>query len=281
MRIIDTHQHLIYPNQFSYGWTAGIDVLAGAFMLEDYAALAAESGITDAIFMETAPDDQFYQAEARFALELAGRPDTIVRAVIAGCRPETDEGFEAWLDETDTPLVAGYRRALHVVPDELSTTDHFRANIRRIGGRGKVFDICVTQAQLQIGRDLARACPETQFVLDHCGVPAIASGDFAGWAAAIDELAALPNVACKISGIVTYCAPDQDAEAAVRPYFLHCIERFGADRVVWGGDWPVVNLRMPLPDWVAITTRLVVGMSSAEKEKLFAENAVRIYRLAQ
>ena len=281
MRIIDTHQHLIYPDRFAYGWTAGLDALSGAFTLDDYAALAAAAGITDAIFMETAPDDAYYQDEARFALELAGRADTIVRAVIAGCRPEADAGFEAWLDETDTPLVVGYRRPLHVVPDELSTTDGFRANVRRIGKRGKVFDLCVTQAQLPIGRALAEACPDTQFVLDHCGVPAIAGGDFAGWAAAIDALASLPNVVCKISGVVAYCGPDQDPEAAVRPYVEHCLERFGPDRVVWGGDWPVVNLRMQLPEWVAITTRLVAGLSEAEREKLFAGNAARVYRLPQ
>lgn len=281
MRIIDTHQHLIYPGRFAYGWTAGIDTLSGAFTLEDYTALAAASGITDAIFMETAPDDEFYQAEARYALELAGRADTIVRAVIAGCRPETDAGFEAWLDETDSALVVGYRRPLHVVPDELSTTEQFRANVRRIGQRNKVFDLCVTQAQLGVGRDLARACPETQFVLNHCGVPAIAGGDFAGWAAAIDALAALPNVACKISGVVAYCGPDQDPETAVRPYVEHSLERFGADRVVWGGDWPVVNLRMKLSDWMGITNRLVVGLSRDEKEKLFADNAARLYRLPQ
>ena len=198
--------------------------------------------------METAPDDAYYQDEARFALALAARPDTIVAAVISGCRPETDEGFEAWLDETATPLNVGYRRVLHVMPDELSTGEGFRANVRRIGQRGKTFDICVTEAQLPIGRDLARACPETQFILDHCGVPAIAGGDLGRWVSAIDELAALPNVACKISGVVAYCGPDQEPEAVVRPYVEHCIEVFGTDRVVWGGDWPVVSMRCRCPN---------------------------------
>lgn len=280
MRIVDTHQHLIYTSRFGYGWTAGIPALAGKdFTLEDYAGLAAAAGITDAVFMETAPDDPHYQEEGRFALSLAQRSDTIVIGTIVGCRPETDQGFDAWLDETDTPLNAGYRRALHVVPDALSQQDGFRANVRKIGARSRTFDLCVTQAQLPIGRDLARACDNTQFVLDHCGVPDIAGGSFGDWTRSIDELAALPNVACKISGVVAYCAPGHDAEHAVRPYVEHCIEAFGADRVVWGGDWPVVNLRMPLPDWTAIALKLTSSLDEGDREKLFSANALRIYRL--
>lgn len=278
MQLIDTHQHLIYPDRFDYSWTKGIPVLTGSFTEEDYAGLAQQAGIAAAIFMETAPDDAFYRDEVRFVLGLMQQPGSLTKGVIAGCRPETDAGFEAWLEETDTPDVVGYRRALHVVPDEVSTTQGFRRNVAKIGARGKTFDLCVTQAQLPIGRDLAQACPDTMFVLNHCGVPAIAGGDFAGWATAIDELAALPNVACKISGVVAY-AGGQPAEAAVAPYVAHCLERFGADRVVWGGDWPVVLLAMGLPDWATITRNLTAGLSEGERDRLFAANARRIYKL--
>lgn len=282
MRIVDTHQHLIYTSRFGYDWTKGIPVLSGReFTLEDYEGLAKAAGITHAIFMEAAPNDADYQEEGRFALGLAAQAGNLMRATIVGCRPEIDAGFDAWLEETSGPLNVGYRRALHVVPDEVSKQPGFRANVRKIGARSKTFDLCVTQAQLPIGRDLARACDNTQFILNHCGVPAIAAGTHAAWAAAIDELAALPNVACKISGVVAYCAPEQDPEPAIRPYVEHCVEAFGIDRVVWGGDWPVVDLRMTLPEWTAIAQRITSGLDSADREKLFSVNAIRLYRLPE
>lgn len=280
MELLDTHLHLMYPGRFEYGWTNGIPPLHGAFTLETYTDLANTSGISGAIFMEAAPDDAFYQDEVRFILSLMRGGPTILRGVIAGCRPEADAGFDAWLDETDGGDVVGYRRALHVVPDEISTTASFRKNVQKIGARNKTFDLCVTQAQLPIGRDLARACPNTVFVLNHCGVPAIAGGDFSGWSTAIDELAALPNVVCKISGVGAYVG-DKPRKEAVRPYVEHCLEVFDADLVVWGGDWPVVNLAAGLPDWAATTRDLMASLSDVDREKLFAGNARRIYRVKE
>jgi predicted TIM-barrel fold metal-dependent hydrolase len=280
MQFLDTHLHLMYPDRFGYGWTAGIPPLHGAFTLETYADLAKASGIGGAIFMEAAPDDALYQDEVRFVLSLMCGVSNLLRGVIAGCRPETDAGFDAWLDETSGSDVVGYRRALHVLPDETSTTAAFRRNVQKTGARDKSFDLCVTQAQLPIGRDLARACPNTMFVLNHCGVPAIAGGDFAGWAASVDELAALPNVVCKISGVGVYVG-DKPRKEAVKPYVEHCFEIFGADRVVWGGDWPVVNLAAGLPDWAAMTRELTASLSDSDRAKFFAGNARRIYRIKE
>ncbi|MCP4382282.1 MAG: amidohydrolase family protein [Hyphomicrobiales bacterium] len=277
--LLDTHQHLIYRDRFSYAWADGIPALAdGSFTEDDYTTLAEKAGIADAIFMETAVDEPQETAEARFALDCAAATGNRTRAAIVGCYPERAEGFDAWLDATADPLCVGYRRILHVHDDELSQTDAFRANIRKIGARGRVYDLCFLQRQLGVAYELAAACDNTVMVLDHCGVPDIAGGDFDDWRSAIDRLATLPNVHCKISGVVVYCGPDQDPEAAVRPYVEHAITAFGWDRVVWGGDWPVVNIAMDLPGWADITRRLVAGEDEANQARFFNGNARRIYR---
>ncbi len=99
-------------------------------------------------------------------------------------------------------------------------------NVRRAGSLDLTFDLCFLARQLGIAQELPRKCPDTQFVLDHCGVPDIAGGIVESWRAAIRDLAGLPNVACKISGVLAYCSPENATVEAVRPWVEHCIESF-------------------------------------------------------
>ena len=115
-----------------------------------------------------------------------------------------------------------------------------------IGRRDLTFDLCYLARQLPIAIELAKKCPNVQLILDHCGVPDIASGELEPWRQHIREIAALPNVACKISGLPTYCKPGQATLDTIKPWVEHCIECFGVDRLVWGGDWPVVVINSTL-----------------------------------
>lgn len=279
MEFIDTHQHLIHRDLLGYGWTADLPPIAGGdFTVADYWALAKDSGIATTVFMETGVDDGDWQAEARLVAGLVADPANRMLGQIASCRPE-DGGIEAWLDECAGLSVVGLRRILHVVPDEMSQTPRFRDNLRAIGRRGLTFDMCFLARQLPIALALAQACDDQMLVLDHCGVPDIAAGAFEPWAQGVTALAALPHVVCKMSGITAYCAPGAADEAAVAPYVAHVLGAFGPDRVLWGGDWPVVNLGAGLPAWVAISRRLLAGLSAPEQAAVAQGNARRVYRL--
>lgn len=276
MDFIDTHQHLIYRQRFGYAWTAGIPALAeGDFTVADYRKLTAGKGIIGSLFMETGVDDADYQAEARFVAGLVGTEGILGQ--IASCRPEDTEGFDAWLDECQDLHVKGFRRILHVMPDELSGSATFRDNIRKIGRAGLVFDLCVLPRQHTAVLDILRDCPDQTFVLDHCGVPDIAGGGFGPWAANLRELAAFPNLTVKLSGISAYCAPGTASLATLKPWADHTIDCFGAARVVWGGDWPVVNLGSGLPDWLDLTRALLAGASETERLQIASENARSLY----
>lgn len=175
MELIDTHLHLIWRDRFGYGWTEGIPVLAeGDFTPEAYQARVKDQGITGAIVMECGVDEADYQAEARYVATRVGGDGILGQ--IASCRPETEAGFDAWLEECGGLDVKGFRRILHVVPDEMSQGASFRANLRKIGQQGLPFDMCFLARQLPIAEALARACDAQQLVLDHCGVPDIAGG---------------------------------------------------------------------------------------------------------
>ena len=276
MDLIDTHQHLIYRDRFGYEWTSGIPPLAeGDFTLEHYGELVEGKGVTGTIFMESGVDDADYQTEARFVADLVGTGRMLGQ--IASCRPEEDEGFDAWLEECVGLNVVGFRRILHVMPDELSRSGVFRANLAKIGKAGIPFDICFLAKQLPVAAELARACDGQTLVLNHCGVPDIAGGAYDSWAKDISALAGFSHVVAKLSGITAYCTPGEGNATTVRPWVEHVLEAFGPSRMVWGSDWPVVNLGPGLADWIDITKELLGGLSEDEQALVASGNARKIY----
>jgi predicted TIM-barrel fold metal-dependent hydrolase len=278
MRLIDTHQHLWDPARFSYSWCRGIPALDRAFTLDDYREAAVGTGIERTIFVECDVDAAHRMAEACFYHALAER-FPLISGLVAACRPE-DGGFAAELKMLSAlPLIKGVRRVLHVVPDEVSRSPRFVDHVRRLAEYNFSFDLCVVERQLPLARALIEQCPEVSFVLDHCGVPEIQSGHLEFWQKEISELAACPNVVCKISGLVAYAGSKQRSAEGLQPWFQHAVEAFGWDRMLWGGDWPVCTLGVPLAEWVAISHSLVKHAMPEQKEKLFSRNASRIYRL--
>ena len=275
--LLDTHQHLVYPEQQSYAWMAAAPALQGRpFPLGDYRELVAGRGVAGTIFMEVDAVD--YRAESRMIARLAGDPASRLLGQIASCRPEEDEGFEAWLDEGPSLGVVGYRRILHETTDDVSGTETFRANVRRIGARGLPFDMCFLARQLPIAVELARACPDTRLVLDHCGVPDIAGGAWDGWRDGVRGLARQPNVVAKLSGVFAYVAPGAASLATVRPWVEEVIAAFGPKRCLWGSDWPVCTVRGgTLPDWIAAFRAILDGYSAAEQHAMAHRTAEAVY----
>jgi len=280
--ILDTHLHLICRNRFDYSWTQGIAPLEDYnFTLKDYWSLANDQGVAQAIFMETGVDDAFWKEEGRFALELMKEPENNLAGVIASCRPENnDVDFDSWLEETQRQQVLGYRRILHVEPDELSGSDQFIRNVRKIGSCNKTFDLCFLERQLPSAFALARNCDNTQMMLNHCGIPDIVSGEFEFWKKQIAQLASLCHVACKISGLVAYFTERRVSAETLRPYIEHCIDSFGWDRLVWGSDWPVCNTANGISHWVSLFRELLSRESKETQQRVYMDNAKKLYGLA-
>lgn len=279
MKIIDTHQHLIYPDSLEYPWTRNVAALDGKpFRLEEYRAAAQGTGITKTLFMEVDVAEPQIKAETEVFLGHANDPASGIAGVIGNCRPERED-FEAYIESVLNSKLKGVRRILHDQPDALSRSNLFSENVARLAKHNLSFDLCLLARQLPLGASLLRAAPNTQFILDHCGIPGIKDGALDPWRQHIRELSRFPNLACKISGVVAYCDPGRVSADAIRPYVEHCIECFGWDRVVFGGDWPVCNLTSSLARWVEILKEIVAGESITNREKLFSSNAERIYRL--
>ena len=280
--MIDTHIHLLEPDRFTYEWTKGFPALTGRFDLSDYQKASADTGIQAGVFMEV--DCEESADEARYFCSLAEQPGCLIQAVVAAARPESPD-FERNLEAMAHPRLTGIRRVLHTQPDELSQSSLFRENVSHLGALGLSFDLCVLQRQLPLALDLVRACPQTTFILDHCGVPEISANDapagagFLAWKKSIRALAAEPNVNGKISGITAYAPePLRNAEG-LRPYIDTMLEAFGPSRLVWGGDWPVVNLGDGLLAWSNITRELLSELTPDERTLIHSTNAKKIYRI--
>jgi predicted TIM-barrel fold metal-dependent hydrolase len=273
---IDTHLHVLLPETFSYPWTADFAPLNKRFSLEDYQRDSQDCGISSAIFMEVDVDPKDTASEAEYFCGQAEDPGSGIIGVIASGRPE-EEGFEAHLDDIAHPALKGIRRVLHVMPDEVSQSRTFRQNVAKLGGRGLTFDLCVRQDQLGLMPGLIDACPDTQFIVDHCGNPDIAGGDLDTWRKALAPLAERDNVAVKISGIPAACPPGQANAATLRPWVETTISLFGWDRCVWGGDWPVCTLNGTLSSWCAALDDILAAESPENRQKLFTDNARKIY----
>jgi predicted TIM-barrel fold metal-dependent hydrolase len=272
--ITDTHLHLVYLDRFSYPWLGDVPALNRDFTLETYRPQAEAAGITQSIHMEVDVAEADQMRETAFVTALGGS----VVAAISSCRPESPD-FPAQLEMlAANPKVKGLRRILHTSPDELSQAPRFTENLKRLAQHRLTFDICVLARQLPLALRIARACPDVQFILDHCGVPAVKDRALDPWRADIKALAVAPNVACKVSGIVAYADPSWTPDD-LRPFVEHVIASFGWDRVVWGSDWPVCTLTADLGRWVAATRTIIAGESESNQAKLLNGNARRIYRL--
>ncbi len=127
--------------------------------------------------------------------------------------------------------------------------------------------------------ELVRRCPEVNFILDHIGKPGIKAGLREPWWSQMRELARLPNVICKVSGVVTEADRANWTYDEVAPYVAHAIDSFGFDGVAFGGDWPVMGLATRYPDWVAMVDRVTAGASAEELRQLYRDTAIAYYRL--
>jgi L-fuconolactonase len=157
------------------------------------------------------------------------------------------------------------------VPD----SPHYIANLQALPVLDLICDLLLSSTQLEAAAHIVAQCPDTRFMVDHLGNPDIRNGDINEWKEGISILARQPNVCCKISGIITRIGKDWTLDR-IRPYVMHVFHEFGVDRLVYGGDWPVVLLADSYRSWSRAFERLTVDFSVDDQEKIYFKNADRI-----
>jgi L-fuconolactonase len=279
--LIDAHVHLYDPAAIDYPWMRDAPVLNSLHGPAEFTRAIGDVQVDGLIFVEVDAALGQELAEARW-VERAAKADSRIRAMVASLPLEKGRANAADIAELATmPHARAVRRLIqgHAGEPGWCLRPDFVEGVKAVGRAGLSFELCIFHSQMADAIELVRRCPEVTFMLDHIGKPGIKDGIREPWWSEIATMASLPNVTCKISGAITEADHAAWSYDQVAPYVARAIEAFGFDRVVFGGDWPVLELAAHYPEWVAMVDRITAGASQADLRKLYRDNAIRHYRL--
>jgi L-fuconolactonase len=278
--IVDAHVHFWNPAKLNYPWLASVPALSCAFLPEHYSAATKTANISKMVFVECGCPAAQSIDETNWISEIATR-ETRLKGIVAQTSVEFGTRITSELTAlARNPLVKGVRRNLQGETDTcFCLQPNFTTGVRALAKFNFTFDLCIVHSQLPAVTQLVACCPEVFFVLDHCAKPAIRDQKLDPWRKHLRELAALPNVACKISGLVTEANPGHCSAPDLQPYVRHALDCFGFDRVLFGGDWPVCQLATTYENWLVALRAILADEPETNLKKLFQTNAERIYRV--
>lgn len=279
--IIDSHVHLWDPNRYRMPWLDHSPAINKPMGLPEYAEATEGIAVEGLVYLQVEVAPPYALLEARDLVNLqSGNP--IIKGIVPWAPLEFGEHVRYFLEELVKlgPGIKGVRRLVQDEPDpEFCLQPGFIRGNQILAEYGLSSDICCKFHQLGPNVELVRRCPETFFILDHIAKPNIRGGELEPWATQMRELASLPNVVCKISGVATEADHANWTVEEIKPYVRHALEVFGEDRVLFGSDWPVATLATSYRRWVETLEQLTDDLSDAAKRKLWRDNAIRAYRL--
>ncbi|HEX6342198.1 amidohydrolase family protein [Umezawaea sp.] len=276
-RRIDAHHHLWDLAARPQEWLAGLEPLHRDFGEADLRAATGAAGIDATVLVQVLPDVR----ETVEFLALAGESDLVSGVVgwVDLTSPDVADQLDGLRRGPGGGKLVGVRHLVEPEPDpEWLTRPDVVAGLRAVRDAGLVYDVLTRPHQLPAVVAVAKALPDLVFVLDHLSKPDIAGLVLEPWAARLAELAALRNVAAKVSGLVTEAGPHWTVDD-LRPWVDVALEEFGPSRLMFGTDWPVCLLAASYAEVVESARQVTDGLSAAERDQVFGGTATRVYRL--
>ncbi|MEM6527717.1 MAG: amidohydrolase family protein [Chloroflexota bacterium] len=279
MKITDSHIHFWQPGTLSYPWLGDVPAINKPYLPKGLPASGDGWEMEKLVFVQADCIPEQGLDEVTWVTELSEN-DPRIQGIVAFAPLENDNFQDTVKVLGSNPLVKGVRRLIQSEPQGFAVQEHFVRAVNTLAHYALTFDICVLHYQLPDAIALVRQCPNVTFVLDHLGKPNIKDGEIDEWKANIDALAALDHVHCKISGMVTEADLQNPQQSDLQPYVDHVLEVFGVHRLMFGGDYPVLELASTAyPQWVSMSFKLLDGLSDDEKARVFSENANAFYGL--
>ena len=272
---IDAHFHSWQIARGDYGWlTPAMGVIYRDVTVPDWQAEAGARGIVGGVLVQAAPTE----AETLHLLALA-QANPCVLGVVGWVDLQAPDAPQRIRALAAHPRLKGLRPMLQDIADpDWILQAAVQSSLATMAELGLVFDALVKPVHLPRVLSVVQRHPELRVVIDHGAKPDIAHGEWQPWADQMAALARQAQVACKLSGLLTEAGPQPNPDA-VQPWAAHLLEVFGPDRVLWGSDWPVLELVARYQDWDRTCQNWVTGWSSQQRDALFGGNARRIYRL--
>ena len=277
-KIIDTHQHLWDTSNLAYPWLDGFDLLKQKYTPQDYRKAIGDINVVKSVHVEGDPDEKDVVKEVEWLTQIA-KTDGMIGA-IAAAAPLEKPDVEKTLEKLAAfELVVGIRRmAWHNPNNEFYATPELINGVRLLEKYNLSFELCAKHDQLPAAITLVEATPNIMHAVNHCGGPNIKEGEFEPWGTHMKQLAAIDNVYCKVSGIVSTASENWTPEE-LEPYIQHLLDIFGYDRLMFGSDWPVCTLAAEYSEWLEALLLAVDDASDDEKNRLFYQNALEFYKM--
>jgi L-fuconolactonase len=274
--ITDAHQHFWQLGRFEFFWmTPERQALRRDFLPSDLQPLLRRLGIDRSVVVQTHAS----HAESLWLLELASAHDFL--AGVVAWTDLTSTGLGRVLDEFQRhPKFKGIRHPLEAEPDDSWVVKpSVIEGLRELERRDIPFDLVIFPRHLKYITEVRRCCPKLRLVIDHLAKPAIASGEFESWAREVENVAHLPEVWCKLSGMVTEANQQNWKPEDLKPYVDHVVRQFGYERVIFGSDWPVCVLAASY-EQVVYALRYALGpLQEIEAARVWGRNAAAYYNL--
>lgn len=277
--MIDSHFHCWLPARADYGWldatlNPALAPICRDVAVSDWQAQSVPHGITGGVLVQAAPTE----AETHFLLGLADENPAVLGVVgwVDLLAPDAADRIQQLKNH---PKLKGLRPMLQDIADESwILKPELAPALQALVEAGLVFDALVKSAHLPHILALAARHPDLKIVIDHAAKPDIAAGEWQPWADCMAQIASQTAAVCKLSGLMTEAGPNPQP-AALSPYVEHVLKSFGPHRVLWGSDWPVLELACSYGDWWAQTQQLLGAFGNEEKSAILGGNAARIYGL--
>jgi L-fuconolactonase len=281
--IVDAHHHLWDPARRDYPWmTGGAARLRRRFDGDDLHEAIAGLGVERTVLVQAVGT---LEETGELLATAAADRDGLITGVVGWVDltlPDVAATLTRLLERVGGGHLVGVRHQVHdeADPDWLLRPEVLRG-LRAVAEAGLVYDLLVRSRELSTARRAAERLPQLSFVVDHAAKPAIGAGEWEPWNSRIAAVAALPNVTCKLSGLVTETGSQGWTSDDLTPYVARLVELFGPARLLFGSDWPVCTLAASYRSVVdaARTCLARAGLGEPERGEVFAGTAIRVYGL--
>ncbi len=273
---IDAHHHFWQFDPVRDNWiTEDMAIIRKDFFPEQLATILKENSIDGTVAVQADQSEK----ETAFLLQQA-EECSFIRGVVGWIDLRADNIEERLEYYKQYPKLKGFRHVLQGEPQrDLMLQPAFKNGVSLLNKFGFTYDVLIFPDQLKYAAALAAVFPGQRFVIDHIAKPGIKNHEIAGWKNDIALVSALPNVYCKISGMVTEADWKNWTTADFAPYLDVVVAAFGIDRLMFGSDWPVCLVAASYKGMKQITDDYFASFSSAEKEAFYGKNAIRFYDL--